>query len=183
MLGFMVKVILVYHRPWWRELNLSGTFQSMRGPVSFTRDTCVEEDNQYSITCFMAGDSGRLWAKLPQATRRKRVVDQVHRLAVAAGTVATAIPDPINIIEQDWSKEPWIRGVPSPVMPPGLMTSEAGQSIRAPVGNVHFVGTETAVVWKGYMEGAVRSGIRGAAEVVDLLVPSRPVISLSQLRL
>jgi len=34
---------------------------------------------------------------------------------------------------------------------------------------VHFVGTETAYEWKGYMDGAVRSGERGATEVVDAL--------------
>jgi len=37
------------------------------------------------------------------------------------------------------------------------------------VGNVHFVGVETAGEFKGFMEGAVRSGERGAAEVVDAL--------------
>jgi monoamine oxidase len=34
---------------------------------------------------------------------------------------------------------------------------------------VHFAGTETAGEWKGYMEGAVRSGERAAAEVVQQL--------------
>jgi monoamine oxidase len=37
---------------------------------------------------------------------------------------------------------------------------------------VHFVGTETASEWKGYMEGAVRAGERGAKEVVEALEPS-----------
>jgi monoamine oxidase len=71
------------------------------------------------------------------------------------------VPQPINIIEQDWSKKPWIRGVPCPFTPPGVLTSDAGKAIRVPVGNLHFVGTETAFVWKGYMEGAVRSGTKG----------------------
>lgn len=48
--------------------------------------------------------------------------------------------------------------------PGGVSKFEA--VIRAPVGRLHFVGTETSFEWKGYMEGAVRSGERGAAEVL-----------------
>ena len=51
---------------------------------------------------------------------------------------------------------------------PGLLT-KAGAALKEPRGNLHFVGTETSDVWSGYMEGAVRSGVRGAKEVVDAL--------------
>lgn len=50
-------------------------------------------------------------------------------------------------------------------MPPNGLT-EFEHVLRAPCGRVHFVGTETAYEWKGYMEGAVRSGERGAQEVL-----------------
>jgi len=41
-----------------------------------------------------------------------------------------------------------------------------GPALRAPVGNVHWAGTETSTYWNGYMDGAVRSGERAAAEVL-----------------
>lgn len=47
--------------------------------------------------------------------------------------------------------------------------SDVGKALRAPFGAIHFVGTETSFEWKGYMEGAVRSGERGAAEVIEAL--------------
>lgn len=50
-------------------------------------------------------------------------------------------------------------------MPPGGLTTYE-HVLRAPTGRIHFVGTETAFEWKGYMEGAVRSGERGAQEVL-----------------
>ena len=50
-------------------------------------------------------------------------------------------------------------------MGPGGLTAFENV-LRAPSGCVHFVGTETAYEWKGYMEGAVRSGERGAQEVL-----------------
>ena len=42
-------------------------------------------------------------------------------------------------------------------MPPGLW-SRSGSALREPVGQVHWAGTETAVRWAGFMDGAVRAG-------------------------
>jgi monoamine oxidase len=36
-----------------------------------------------------------------------------------------------------------------------------------PVDRIHWAGAETATVWSGYMDGAVQSGERAAAEVVQ----------------
>ena len=36
---------------------------------------------------------------------------------------------------------------------------------------MHWAGTESARVWKGYMDGAVQSGLRAADEVLDRLRP------------
>ncbi|KAK3492200.1 uncharacterized protein B0T23DRAFT_357535 [Neurospora hispaniola] len=42
-------------------------------------------------------------------------------------------------------------------------------TMREPFGNVHFAGTETAEEWRGFMEGAARSGFRGAKEIIQAL--------------
>ena len=57
------------------------------------------------------------------------------------------------------------------MVPGGLTKFE--HVLRAPAGRIHFVGTETAFEWKGYMEGAVRSGERGAEEVLLSLNKSK----------
>jgi len=49
-------------------------------------------------------------------------------------------------------------------MPPGTMT-RFGHALRAPCGRIHWAGSETAVEWAGYIEGALRSGIHAAREV------------------
>ena len=41
--------------------------------------------------------------------------------------------------------------------------------MRKPVGRIHWAGTETATYWNGYMDGAVSSGERVAAEVAAAL--------------
>lgn len=164
-LGYYSKSILVFDEPWWRNANLSGVLTSMDGLISFTRDTCVPEDKQYSITCFHVGQPGREWSQLSEQDRKDTVLKQFDD---AFGTVVDKVPVPISIIEKDWLKDPWFLGGPSPVMKPGLLTG-AGKSIRDTFKNIHFIGTETSIVWKGYMEGAIRSGIRGAREVIEVL--------------
>ena len=53
-------------------------------------------------------------------------------------------------------------------MTPGTL-SNAPDVLRSPQGRIHFAGTETATVWTGYMEGALESGERAAAEVLTRL--------------
>ena len=48
-------------------------------------------------------------------------------------------------------------------MPPGAWI-ENGPALRSPVGPIHWAGAETATVWNGYMDGAVRSGESAARE-------------------
>lgn len=162
-MGYWSKTILLFSDPWWRAANLSGVFTS-EGPISFTRDTSAGDQN--SITCFHVGAPGREWSLLDEDARQEAVLEQFR---AAFGSVVDEVPEPARIIEKEWSKDPWARGAPSPVMPPGVLTGETGLSLREPFGHVHFIGTETAFEWKGYLEGAVRSGDRGAKEVIDKL--------------
>ncbi|KAM0430015.1 hypothetical protein ACHAPT_006021 [Fusarium lateritium] len=164
-LGCYSKTVFVFSSAWWREADLSGTVNSP-GLIAFSRDTVVPEDEQYSITCFHLGAPGLEWSKL-QGQEKQDVVWREFRKMFSV--VVDNIPEPIKVIQQDWTLEPWAWGAPSPFMVPGMMSGEPGQAIRDPVGRIHFVGSETALVWKGYMEGAVRSGVRGAKEVIQAL--------------
>ncbi len=44
-----------------------------------------------------------------------------------------------------------------------------GPALRKPIGPIHWAGAETATVWNGYMDGAIRSGERAAAEALRSL--------------
>jgi monoamine oxidase len=50
--------------------------------------------------------------------------------------------------------------------PPGVLT-EFGPALREPCGRIHWAGTETSPVMYGFIDGAVRSGERAAAEVME----------------
>lgn len=140
--------------------------QSFVGPAAVTRDTSDEKFGHFSLTCFITGEPGRVWSKLGAAERKEAVIAQlVTHFGVEN---ASKIRAPTEVFEQEWVKDPWSRGCPCPYPPPGIMT-DVGAALRAPFGTIHFVGTETSFEWKGYMEGAVRSGERGAKEVCDAL--------------
>ena len=60
--------------------------------------------------------------------------------------------------------------------PPGTLT-RYGPLLREPFGRVHWAGTETATTSHGAIDGAVRSGERAAAEILDQLKSRRDQIT------
>ena len=60
--------------------------------------------------------------------------------------------------------EEFTRGCYGAHFTPGVWTAY-GEALTDPVGRIHWAGTETSPIWNGYMEGAIRSGKRVAAEV------------------
>lgn len=164
--GHTCKLVYVFREPWWQNLGLSGVLRAKQGPILFARDTSLPAANQWSITCFLSCERGRQWSQLPDAERRQGAWSHFQAMINGAGVLD--ISQPLNVLESDWTKGS-LRGGPCTVSPPGLLTSVGGKAQREPFGNIHFVGTETSFSWKGYMEGAVQSGIRGAREVVTAL--------------
>ena len=111
------------------------------------------------IMCFVEADHARRLARLPTAQRREHALDCFARL------FGPRMRGPIDYHDLDFSADPYIRGCYAGYLPPGAWT-RYGEHLRTPIGPLHWAGTETAVEWYGYMEGAVRSGERAAAEVL-----------------
>ena len=162
-LGYYTKVMASYSRPWWRDNGLCGASQSFLGPAAATRDTSDDSRFRFRLTSFIAGQPGQEWSRQPPAERRAAILAQLSHLFGS-----DEAHHPTEYVEQQWSSEEWSLGCPCPYTPPGVLT-KVGEYLTEPHGHVHFVGTETAVEWKGYMEGALTSGIRGANEVVNIL--------------
>lgn len=160
-LGFTNKMMLIYATPWWRTGKLCGMVQSFKGPITVTRDSSVDDQGQFSLTCFLVGDLGRELSKRSKAERQQAVTSHIKKLY----SPFVEVPEPIAITEHEWALDQWAQGCPCPATPPGIM-SEFGHALRTTHENIHFVGTEIAFKWKGYMDGAIESGERGAAEII-----------------
>lgn len=167
-MGYYTKVVLVYNHAWWREHNLVGSAVSAEGPVIMVMDTCVPSQAQYSLSAFVLGPKGREWSSLPKHQRMQAVKDHVKILFTDA-IKPEKVPEPLNMIEKDWAKDPWFWGAPSTIYPTRILEDGGFKVIQERHGHVHFVGTETSDEFEGYMEGAVRSGERGAREVIEAL--------------
>ena len=76
--------------------------------------------------------------------------------------------EPERYVERLWAEEEFTRGCYGCYMPTGAWTSY-GEALRAPIGPLHWAGSEIGQVWKGYMDGAVRSGETAAREVLAAL--------------
>ncbi|KAK0708010.1 amine oxidase [Lasiosphaeris hirsuta] len=178
-LGYHAKMVLLYESPWWRAAGLSGTMESHSsgsgGPISFTRDSSIPEVGHHSLTCFMVGAAGRRWADLPAKERKAQVLRQIKTVFEASGSLREdEIPEPSWVGEKDWASDEWARGGIVSTKPCQGFLDDGMKNIMAePFVHVHFVGSELAEAWRGYMEGAVRSGIKGGKEVVASLAAAR----------
>ncbi|KAI1061208.1 hypothetical protein LB506_011673 [Fusarium annulatum] len=162
-LGHYNKAIVFYTKPWWRDGGFNGFFMDFRGPACVVRDTSFDDGGIYGFTCFVNGKPGEEWSKKAPETRRKVILDQ---LAHAFGSLEAH--NPLEFVEQIWQDEEFSRGALAPVTKIGHLAKYRDVYGKS-VGNIHFVGTEYATHWKGYLEGALTSGHAGAKEVIEAL--------------
>jgi monoamine oxidase len=157
--GSVIKCHAVYDTPFWRDAGLTGQAAGDRGPVKIVFDNSPPGGTPGVLLAFLEG----------AAARRLHRADPDDRRAAVIGSLVDFFgpraAEPIEYTDLDWSEEEWTRGCYGAFFPPGVWT-QYGPALRAPIGRIHWAGTETATVWAGYMDGAVQSGERAAAEVV-----------------
>lgn len=164
--GYYTKAMMEFRSPFWIKAGFCGLAQSFIGPSSVIRDSCSPEDGKYILTCFMAGDPGRTWAALPTKEREQSLLKQLGKLFGATDLDANFV----QMTTYEWVNDEFAGwGCPCTALTPGVLDTVGPDALRESSGNLHFAGTETAGEWKGYMEGAIRSGERAAAEVVKAL--------------
>lgn len=159
-MGATTKVLALYPAPFWRERGLSGEAVFAKGPLSVAFDNTSHDDRQAALVGFVVGDDSRHLAERPAEQRRELV------LASLARAFGDAARSPTDYVEQDWSTEAWTGGCPVASFGPRAML-ELGSHLRAPVGRIHWAGTETATESPGYMDGAVSAGERAAHELAQ----------------
>ncbi len=159
-MGAALKAVAFYGKPFWREQGLSGLVVSDAGPVSWLYDNCWPDPSPAMLVGFVTGRAAIELGALPESERRA---------AVLAGIARTLGPEALNAdgyIDWRWAEEPWSRGCYASYGTPGSWTT-TGSALRAPVGRIHWAGSDTATEWVGFMDGAIASGRRAAGEVLS----------------
>jgi monoamine oxidase len=163
-LGSVVKVLAVYDRPFWRDSGLSGAVLDLDGPFSHCLDVSSPDTGRGVLVSFLAAGAAR---ELSDAALGARASD-ARRALFTERAVAWFGPEaaqPRHYRDLDWSSVPSIGGGYSGVVEPGAWAA-VGAGLTAPVGCLHWAGSETASTWTGYVEGALASGVRAADEVL-----------------
>jgi monoamine oxidase len=160
-MGAAIKCFATYERAFWSERGFSGEAISDVGPVGYVLDA-TKPGGTPALVAFMEGAPARAWSSRSLAERRAAVVADLTRL------FGSDAGSPVDYFDQDWTAETWTGGCSAGFAVPGTL-SRFGSALRAPVGRVHWAGSETAREWFGYMEGAIESGERAAREVVEAL--------------
>jgi monoamine oxidase len=180
-MGHTIKGFAVFKTPFWRA-NYTGYVLSAKGPADWVMDNCWEVPNtdpptaprfeHHSLMTFIVGDRALEYGKKCQAERQAAVLSQLGDLFNARDKVASEL---VQYVDYDWGANPWSHGCPAGCFAKNVLTASVegqpvGPALTAPVGRVHWAGSETATDWMGgYMNGALQSGIRAAGEVVNLI--------------
>jgi monoamine oxidase len=158
-MGYVTKVQIAYPEPFWRAEGLSGSVFSLDDEVSVMFDNSPPDLGYGVLLGFLEGRHARMAGKLASEERKALI------LSVFAKFFGPRAADPDEYVEKDWAAEEWSRGCYGGRFGTGVWTGY-GEALREPVGRIHWAGTETAEVWNGYMDGAIRSGERTAREVL-----------------
>ena len=161
-MGCCAKILVSYDRPFWREQGLAGLGIGNCQWIELCADSSDPETGIGVMAAFIVGDRYGVWQSMGEGERRAAI------LADLANYFGQDALSPISYDEIDWPSQPWTGGGYAAFMPPGVWTSY-GEALAAPVGRIHWAGTEMAERWPGFFDGAVRTGEAAAATIHVLL--------------
>ncbi len=159
-MGSVIKCWIAYQAPFWREKGLNAFISSDKSGFSPCFDVSPP-GGLGLIAGFFDASEASIWSARSADERKTEVLDVLTR---SLGPEARV---PLDYVENDWTTDRWSRGCYAAYAPPGVWT-RFGSALRAPVGRIHWAGTETATAYNGYVEGAIEAGERAANEIIHL---------------
>lgn len=165
-MGSMVKTVAVYDRAFWREDGLSGAAISYAGPFREFHDHSGPDGEPAAIFGFAPADS--LAGLGPQSVETIFIEQLMNLFGPAAAGFS-------EVHLQDWSQEAYT--MPEALQPGASTASYGAAEFQHPVGDrIYLASTETAPVYAGHIEGAIRVGKTAARRVHAQLVSKQSTI-------
>lgn len=169
-MGQVAKVILYYERAFWKESphNYSGCFMfdaqdtRSRHPVILTLDETKQDGSHPAIIGFV---NARGWHEM-----RDKSNQEIGKILANSYKEMTNLNEFLNFIRVerfDWTSEQYSGGCYTSTHCVNTLT-KFGPYLRQPFGRIYYAGTETAIKWSGYMDGAISAGKRAAREILHL---------------
>jgi len=154
--GRATKTLLQFSRPFWR---VTGQARAFGSPLSWGAcwDGTEEQPGRAGILSLMAGGAAS------DATDTMLQQDGAPALARELDWLGSSRAELVGHHHTSWSADPWARGGYAyfdPAFDPSLRAW-----LARPSGRLFFAGEHTSFDGQGYMNGAIESGRRAAAEV------------------
>lgn len=154
--GPVTKTLLQFDRRFWNQRNRQLAYGTNL-PIGAVWDANEQQKGKPGILCLMAG--GTTSAATRQLVSASGTMGLVRALDWLGKTKKTLL----SMRSVTWEQDPWIQGGYA-VFGPGFDPLLRSWLAR-PCGRILFAGEHTSLRWQGYMQGAVESGLRAAAEV------------------
>lgn len=156
-MGESIKYGVSYAGPFWKEKGLSGMAFSQGGIIQEAHDHSNFEENYYALKGFL--NPGLIRKDYEQ--RKEGVINTLVRL------FGKEAEDYLEYSEHLWADDLFtsVKGG-APVVP---HQNNGHELLRAEAfdGKLIFSGTESSLVYPGYMDGAVFSGLHTAQRVLE----------------
>ncbi|MER8692703.1 flavin monoamine oxidase family protein [Mesorhizobium opportunistum] len=159
--GAVIKILVRYARPFWRDRDLCGMVMWRDLPGLFACDASKDVDHA-ALVVFIGGPLALRWRDLGEPRLRAEVT---ARLEAALGPDAGAV---IDFSWRDWTHDRWSGGAYSDLVV-DVTARDAERTILAGAPPVHFAASELSPSFPGYVEGAIVAGRIAATKIAAAL--------------
>ncbi|PBB96984.1 flavin monoamine oxidase family protein [Mesorhizobium sp. WSM3862] len=159
--GAVVKILVRYARPFWRERDLSGMVMWRDMPGLFACDASRDAEHA-ALVVFIGGPLALRCRKLGAAALRAEVT---AKLADALGPDAADI---LDFSQRDWTDDRWSGGAYSDLIV-DVTATDAERTILAGAPPIHFASSEVSPSFPAYVEGAIVAGRIAAGKILARL--------------
>jgi monoamine oxidase len=158
--GPVTKTLLQFDRRFWKKRNRPLAYGTNL-PIGALWDGNEQQKGMPGILCLMAGGTAsEATQKLLSTAGHAGLLGELDWLWKMRKKL-------LSMHAVTWEKNPWVQGgyaVFGPAYDPTLRSW-----LARPYGRILFAGEHTSLRWQGYMNGAVESGLRAAAEIQALI--------------
>jgi monoamine oxidase len=156
--GPATRLLLQFSRRFWRTRRRPSAFGTPL-PMGAVWDGNEQQRGPAAILSFLAGGdaSAELKAELGRVGP-PAIVSQLKWMGQPSSLIASRVVS--------WEDDPWARG--GYAVFDHSFDPASRSALAWPAGRVVFAGEHTSIRWQGYINGAVESGQRAAAEIRSL---------------
>ena len=156
--GKVIKALLRYERPFWRDGGFSGSTFFLDPLGLYVCDASDDDDNP-ALVAFAGGSLAAKWHEAGREAAEDFIVGKI------AGALGAQALQPRDVTLRDWTNDRWSGGGYSDTIV-DFGAKDAEDALRAGLPGVSFASSELSSSYPGYIEGAVVAGRAAAGRVM-----------------